>query len=636
MSTKGEARPSLDDKGRLKVATPDFFDGNRNKVDHWCTQMDLYLRFNCSETKGDEKALIAASYMRGKAQDWIKPYISYYLAGDQRHQFMDSWGKLRVAVKQLYGISNDQAVAIRKVQNLRQVRSASEYAADFQEAAPKTGWNAEALKEMFKLGLKPQVRKELIRHAADISSFPELVQAAIACNDQLYEFYADMKGNWGARRGRGGGSWKNPDAMELDAIHATEPRKGKGYGKKKGGKKTTCYTCGKPGHIARNCRSKGLVPRAQLNVMRELPEEPHPGWRVSEWEASGEGLQDPPPYDEWQLAGSELLATDFEEDAVHVDPGQPELTPNGSTDEEYTPSPDTEQLLTEVADLIEEPGFAVDPRHPWHDQLHWTQCAYLWCYAHQIDKQGHPVYRLATRQCHKRWNECRDDECPEHLIDKRGRKCFPGHDGPWNQKLREGASRCQQGKWVTCVHHQCQVHKEEKLKQGFAPALEDPRQRDPEPPVPTEGPQISRERRFDWKLDVRNMYHGTLHVAHCRYTECPDHRRKIEKKWGTRWKAPGYDNICTALGWVSCRRYDCPIHLMDKREGRYFPGRSREMNALMFANSINVDSTCIEDTWQTCLKEKCRRHDGRLIQYGIKRQQQKKKQGKEGVHPRRG
>jgi hypothetical protein len=603
MSTQGTPRPSIDEKGRHKVPPPDFFDGNRNKLDHWLMQMELFFRFNGNDIVPKDRATVAATYLRSKAQDWVKPYLSDYLAGGKNHHFMDEWPKMRTAMKQIYGISNDQAVAIRRVQNLKQMRSVSEYAAEFQEAAPKTGWDEEALKEMFKKGLKLDVRKELMRYGGDLDSLAQLIRASIQVDDQLYEFYADTRRKeQGGRRAHGGGGrgFRDPDAMELDALLGKP--KGRAMSRKKGGGAgMTCYACGKSGHIARNCRSKNKVPRPQINVLQGKEKEP-------------EGTVN---------RNSDLFVRtlDDEEEPDVRSWEQVIYTPEGSSDGGVTSLPsDDEEPGTETKDLLQEPGYAIDPRHPWHDQMSWTFCAYHSCSVHEEEKAAKPD-QAPNPWCEKRWNECRTDECPEHLIDKRARGCFPGHDATWNEHLRKHrweTGSCMFVAWIHCLKKECDRHQTEKEAWGFALALEDPKTRDPEPgpiQVSNQRLQLGTELRHEYSIHPDNRKHAKEHFSRCYSPSCRMHANaKREHGWNIR---PGTANICARTSWLNCRRYDCALHLEDKRQWAHFPGRSIERNAVMLSEALEPARWCSEDTWQTCLRHHCIRHHWLHERHGV-------------------
>ena len=61
------APATADNKKGDKAAKPDFFYGDRNKVDDWFNQLYLYFHLE-GFTSEQRKSLFAASYMRGEAQ----------------------------------------------------------------------------------------------------------------------------------------------------------------------------------------------------------------------------------------------------------------------------------------------------------------------------------------------------------------------------------------------------------------------------------------------------------------------------------------------------------------------------------------------------------------------------------------
>ena len=56
--------------------------------------------------------------------------------------------------------------------------------------------------------------------------------------------------------------------MKLDSVE-----RGKGKPLKKKQEKQSCYKCDKSGHFARNCRSKNVMFKQQLNVMLKIKSE---------------------------------------------------------------------------------------------------------------------------------------------------------------------------------------------------------------------------------------------------------------------------------------------------------------------------------------------------------------------------
>ena len=92
----------------------------------------------------------------------------------------------------MFGVHNEPTIARRNIQRIRQTSSAADYAAKFQEIATFTGFNDTALATMFKQGLKPRVKEELMRTAAVTDTFDTLVNEAINIDIKLYELQQEL------------------------------------------------------------------------------------------------------------------------------------------------------------------------------------------------------------------------------------------------------------------------------------------------------------------------------------------------------------------------------------------------------------------------------------------------------------
>ena len=139
---------------------------------------------------------------------------------------------------------------------------------------PLTRWDDEALKVMYRRGLKENVKDELIYTRATTDTLDDMIQEAIRIDDMLYERQMEKRYILGkttgySPRGRTGGYNRDRrDPIELDATIRGRLRKGKGGGKRKGGIK--CYSCSKIGYIKKDCRTN-KVRRQQINIIHTVP-----------------------------------------------------------------------------------------------------------------------------------------------------------------------------------------------------------------------------------------------------------------------------------------------------------------------------------------------------------------------------
>ena len=119
-----------------------------------------------------------------------------------------------------------------------------------------------------------------MRDGIEINNLTILIERAIAIDDKLY-FRAIEKNPKKNMRGRAGyasspgaygrtPSYSQKDPIKLDNLQVLTAKKEKKKGRD-GKPILNYYTYGKPGHIARNCKSKNKVQWSQFNMLSIEP-----------------------------------------------------------------------------------------------------------------------------------------------------------------------------------------------------------------------------------------------------------------------------------------------------------------------------------------------------------------------------
>ena len=124
----------------LKVGVLKSYDGSREGLELFFSQLELYYGFNTAQFPTDqEKVLFAASYLEGLAFAWFNVYLRDYLDNqadpkkqeDNTRQVMGSLKTFKTAMRKMFGILDKEKDVERKLQALRQTGSVSEFVAKF-------------------------------------------------------------------------------------------------------------------------------------------------------------------------------------------------------------------------------------------------------------------------------------------------------------------------------------------------------------------------------------------------------------------------------------------------------------------------------------------------------------------------
>ncbi|KAH7551149.1 reverse transcriptase [Bipolaris maydis] len=575
-----------------KMATPDKYDGNREGLRTFLTNIELYCGYN-DVPNDEEKILMANTHMKGKAASWMQPYVEDFLTDidnkgtkDETRTLFSSWANFKEELGRIFGEVDAESQAEKAISRLKQTRAVSAYTAEFKQLQARINWDDSALRTVYEAGLKENIKDELV-HYDKPKDLYSLIELATRIDTRLWERKEAQRGYRpgppfaNTRRYRNNKD-HDGDTYMTGKVQDKSKDKNKTRGKfnevfprKKRQKRydsKACLRCGEVGHFRRDC-PKNEVKQGAVKIGMLRMATPYPTEELDETlsdldlydearQATDEafelvqkaiGLQDfkwdePLPTD-WQVEGAEVLRrlrnqqcwicgnTRHQANDCDI---EGRITITGPRADEIACRAAQEQPRFKESDDEETPR-TFKERMEQHERLRWVDCP------RQCDY--HLRKREETRNneddcCHiNLWhNECRVQHCQVHQ--------------PGEKEAHE--ELC----WINCTTN-CQFHRE--------------------------------QRRNARKVD--DYYHSTISAEECNAKNCRMHRAARPRVTMTR--VPRQDQGKSneeksheRLLWTHCRK-GCAFHRQQFEDAR---GVNDYLHSTLSANICEADGCPIHRT----------------------------------------
>jgi hypothetical protein len=260
----------------IKRQPPPMFNGKVSELRAFQTQLKAYFKdFENTLDTETKKVSFAASRLEGTALKWFRPMWDVYLDNPNGplpapvEEVFGSFEKFEGELVKAFGDVGELRMAENKLSEIRQKGRCSDYAVKFRDLASRVTWGQSALIKRFYDGLSRNVKEKVYdidRTNHDLISFME---KCVTADNLLYEL---NMGNQNSNYERSNQGKKRQEPVAKDNSGTPGPMDigmmQKGNNKKKDFK---CYNCGKPNHMARNCKSpkKERIPEPKNNHAME-------------------------------------------------------------------------------------------------------------------------------------------------------------------------------------------------------------------------------------------------------------------------------------------------------------------------------------------------------------------------------
>ncbi|MBW0523163.1 hypothetical protein O181_062878 [Austropuccinia psidii MF-1] len=179
-----------------------------------------------------KKVLYSASFLTGRAEKWIEPYLSN-IPNEYPSYLLNNWQLFEAQLLTLFGDTNEVRKAEQELDNLRMKGSGqvSLYIADFRSLISRIrDWGERAYIHVYRRGLESRLLNQLASHPGNFDSIQELMDITLELDARYHERQKEKGSHQEKKPPISGSNFsKPPQSSSSKAPYYRKNKKGKNF-----------------------------------------------------------------------------------------------------------------------------------------------------------------------------------------------------------------------------------------------------------------------------------------------------------------------------------------------------------------------------------------------------------------------
>ena len=277
----------------MEVAKLAIFNGEAGKVGGFIMACRLYIKMKLRGNTVEEQVQWVLTYVQGGAADvWKENVMEELEAGEVEYESVE---ELFTVLKKEFGAGEEESAKVAELRKMEQGgRTMEEFVQEFKRAARGSGYEGRLLVEEFKRGINGGIRRKLIEAENPPASIEQWYRRVTALDRNWRESRREeerlKKKEVGGRKQEQRQIlprplvWQRRQPLPQQATTGPAPMEGiertnvvvvRGQGAGVPPRRDpfamdidrgrNCYACGGFGHMAHNCRNRGMRGRVEEN-----------------------------------------------------------------------------------------------------------------------------------------------------------------------------------------------------------------------------------------------------------------------------------------------------------------------------------------------------------------------------------